>query len=59
MAIKVLERKPLSLAERTYLPQIIGGLGITMKNMLKPAVTLNTRMSGRIFRRITVVFQPW
>lgn len=40
MAIKVLERKPLSLAERTYLPQIIGGLGITMKNMLKPAVTL-------------------
>lgn len=40
MAIKVLERKPLSLAERTYLPQIIGGLGITMKNMLKPPVTL-------------------
>ena len=40
MAIKVVERKPLSLAERTYLPQIIGGLGITMKNMLKPAVTL-------------------
>jgi len=40
MAIKVVERKPLSLAERTYLPQIIGGLGITMKNLLKPAVTL-------------------
>lgn len=40
MAIKVLERKPLSLAERTYLPQIIVGLGITMKNMLKPPVTL-------------------
>lgn len=40
MAIKVLERKPLSLAEKTYLPQIIGGLGITMKNMLKPAVTM-------------------
>lgn len=40
MAIKVLERKPLSLAERTYLPQIIGGLKITMKNMLKPPVTL-------------------
>ncbi len=40
MAIKVVERKPLSLAERTYLPQIIGGLGITMKNLLKPPVTL-------------------
>lgn len=40
MAIKVLERKPLSLAERTYIPQIVSGLGITMKNMLKPTVTL-------------------
>jgi len=40
MATKVLERKPLSLAERTYLPQIIGGLKITMRNMLKPTVTL-------------------
>ena len=40
MGIKVLERKPLSLAERTYVPQIVSGLGITMKNMLKPPVTL-------------------
>ncbi len=40
MAIKVLERKPLSLAERTYLPQIAGGLRITMKNLMKPPVTL-------------------
>jgi NADH-quinone oxidoreductase subunit I len=40
MATKLVERKPLSLAEQTYLPQIIGGLKITMKNMLKPPVTL-------------------
>lgn len=40
MAIKVVERKPLSLAERTYLPQIAAGLGITFKNMFKPAITL-------------------
>ena len=40
MAFKVVDRKPLSLAERTYLPQIVAGLGITMKNMLKPPVTL-------------------
>lgn len=40
MATKVLERKPLSLAERTYLPQIAGGLKITLRNMLKPTVTL-------------------
>jgi len=40
MAIKVVERKPLSLAERTYLPQIVSGLKITLKNLLKPPVTL-------------------
>lgn len=40
MATKVLERKPLSLAEQSYLPQILSGLKITMKNMLKPPVTL-------------------
>lgn len=40
MATKVLERKPLSLAERSYIPQIVGGLKITMRNMFKPPVTL-------------------
>jgi NADH-quinone oxidoreductase subunit I len=40
MSVKVVERKPLSLAERTYLPQIASGLKITMKNMFKPPVTL-------------------
>lgn len=40
MAIKVLERKPLSLAEQTYLPQIVNGLKITMKHLLQPPVTL-------------------
>lgn len=40
MAVKVVERKPLSLAEKTYLPQIASGLKITMKNMFKPPVTL-------------------
>jgi NADH-quinone oxidoreductase subunit I len=38
--IKVVERKPLSFSERTYLPQIVSGLKITMKNMFKPVVTL-------------------
>ena len=40
MAVKVLERKPLTWAEQTYLPQIVGGLKITFKNMLRPAITL-------------------
>ncbi len=40
MAVKVIERKPLTFLERTYLPQILGGLKITARNMLKPPVTL-------------------
>ncbi|MGE9289899.1 MAG: NuoI/complex I 23 kDa subunit family protein [Puniceicoccales bacterium] len=37
---KVIERKPLSLSERTYLPQIVSGLKTTISQMFKPAVTL-------------------
>jgi NADH-quinone oxidoreductase subunit I len=40
MAVKVIERKPLTLAERTYIPQIIGGLKVTLTNLLRPTVTL-------------------
>ena len=36
---KVLERKPLSLAERTYLPQIITGLKTTLSNLFGKKVT--------------------
>ena len=37
---KVVDRKPLTWAEKTYIPQIIGGLIITLKNIFRPAVTL-------------------
>ncbi|RME68690.1 MAG: NADH-quinone oxidoreductase subunit I [Verrucomicrobia bacterium] len=40
MPVKVVERKPLTLAERTYLPQILSGLRITFRNMFKPKVTV-------------------
>jgi NADH-quinone oxidoreductase subunit I len=40
MATKVLERKPLTWLERTYLPQVIGGLCTTFRNMFKPYATL-------------------
>lgn len=36
----VLERKPLSLSERTYLPQIVTGLKTTFSNLFKEKVTL-------------------
>jgi NADH-quinone oxidoreductase subunit I len=38
--VKVLERKPLSLAERSYLPQIASGLWTTFKHLLKPNDTM-------------------
>jgi NADH-quinone oxidoreductase subunit I len=40
MAIIPVDRKPLTFAERTYLPQILGGLKITFKRMLQPNVTM-------------------
>jgi len=40
MAVKVIERKPLTFAERTYVPQILAGLKITLDNIRKPSVTM-------------------
>jgi NADH-quinone oxidoreductase subunit I len=40
MAIIPLERKPLSFAERTYLPAIASGLKTTLKHLFQPNVTM-------------------
>jgi NADH-quinone oxidoreductase subunit I len=40
MSFKTVERKPLSFAERTYVPQILSGLKTTLKHMVKPKETL-------------------
>lgn len=40
MAVVVVDRKRLSFWERTYMPQIIGGLWITLKNFFRRKVTL-------------------
>jgi NADH-quinone oxidoreductase subunit I len=40
MAVIQVQRKPLSFAERTYLPQIFGGLKITIKHFFTPNETM-------------------
>ena len=40
MAVVPLERKPLTFAERTYVPQIVSGLKITLKRLLQPVETM-------------------
>lgn len=40
MAVIPVERKPLTLAERTYVPQIVRGLKTTLKHLIAPTVTL-------------------
>ena len=40
MAVIQVQRKPLSLAERTYLPQIFGGMMTTIKYFFRPPETL-------------------
>lgn len=37
---KVVKRKKLSWIEQTYIPQIIGGLKLTLENIFRPTVTL-------------------
>ena len=37
---KVIERKPLSFAEKTFIPQIVGGLKATLGTMMDKTVTL-------------------
>lgn len=36
----VVERKPPTLAERLYLPQILAGMRVTFKHLVSPSVTL-------------------
>ena len=40
MAVIHVERRPLTFAERTYLPQVLGGLLITLRHFFAPRVTL-------------------
>ena len=40
MAVIPVNRKPLTLAERTYIPQIVAGLKTTMKHLVAPPVTM-------------------
>jgi NADH-quinone oxidoreductase subunit I len=40
MAVIQVQRKPLSLAERTYLPQLLGGLKTTFRHLMGPSETL-------------------
>ncbi len=40
MAVIQVQRTPLSLAERTYLPQVIGAMWTTLKHLLGPADTM-------------------
>jgi NADH-quinone oxidoreductase subunit I len=40
MAVIQVERKPLSFAERTYIPQIVGGLRTTLKHLFRKPLTL-------------------
>jgi NADH-quinone oxidoreductase subunit I len=40
MPVIQVQRKPLSFAERTYLPQILGGLRITLKHFFAPKQTM-------------------
>ena len=41
MPVLQVQRKPLTLSERAYLPQVAAGLWITLKHLFSPRVTLS------------------
>ncbi len=40
MAVIQVQRRPLTLVERTYFPQVLGGLMTTLRHLLGPAETM-------------------
>jgi NADH-quinone oxidoreductase subunit I len=63
MAIKVVERRPLTLAERTYLPQILAGLKVTWTtwsvHRSPSSIRTNVRPSRASYRGVpTLVMDP-
>jgi NADH-quinone oxidoreductase subunit I len=56
---KVLEQKPMTIAEQMYLPAIFSGLSITMRHFFKKKATIQypeqTRPYGREFRGLHVL----
>ncbi|MGV3641181.1 MAG: NuoI/complex I 23 kDa subunit family protein [Adhaeribacter sp.] len=56
---KVLEQKPMTVAEKMYLPAIFNGLSITMRHFFKKKPTIQypeqTRPYGREFRGLHVL----
>ena len=46
---KVVSKKEMSLAERLYLPAIVGGMGITLKHMFKKKATIDYPNEHREF----------
>ena len=47
---KILEQGELTLAERLYLPAIVGGLGTTIKHFFKKGVTIKYPRRKAVFR---------
>jgi NADH-quinone oxidoreductase subunit I len=63
MATVTVTRKPLSLLERTYLPNIAAGLATTFQRMVKPSETLEypevrPEISGGYRGAPTLVYDP-
>lgn len=49
---KVLEQKPMTLAERLYLPAILSGLSVTLKHFFKKKTTVNYPEVKREFSNV-------
>ena len=55
----VVERKPLTLSERLYFPQILAGMRVTLKHLFAPNVTMEYPSSARPSRPATAACRRW
>jgi NADH-quinone oxidoreductase subunit I len=49
---KVIEQKPMTLAERLYIPAILSGLTVTLRHLFKKKVTINYPEVKREFSHV-------
>ena len=57
--VKVLERKPLSFLQRTYLPGVLAGLRTTFRHLVAPKVTMEYPDQRPPIQSATAACPPW
>ncbi len=59
MSTKVVERKPLTAYERTYLPSFLGGLGVIWKHLNETSLRLVKEPHAKLIASTPATLTPY